>query len=41
MQANINTAMFYYELVKQRREDPQDDLFTQLIDAELERRTAK
>jgi cytochrome P450 len=37
MQANINTAMLYYELVKQRREEPRDDLFTKLIDAEIER----
>jgi cytochrome P450 len=37
MQANINTAMLYYELVKQRREEPRDDLFSKLIDAEIER----
>ncbi len=37
MQANINTAMLYYELLKQRREEPRDDLFTKLIDAEIER----
>ncbi|OBA84312.1 cytochrome [Mycobacterium sp. 1164966.3] len=37
MQANINTAMLYYDLVKQRREDPRDDLFTKLIEAEIER----
>src|SRR6201998_4649585 len=36
MQANINTAMLYYDLVTQRRADPQDDLFTMLIDAEIE-----
>ena len=36
MQANINTAMLYYELVMQRREDPRDDLFTRLIEAEIE-----
>ncbi|OBF93268.1 cytochrome [Mycobacterium sp. 852002-51163_SCH5372311] len=37
MQANVNTAMLYYDLVKQRREDPRDDLFTKLIEAEIER----
>ncbi|BBX94996.1 cytochrome P450 [Mycobacterium lacus] len=37
MQANINTAMLYYELVTQRRAEPRDDLFTKLIDAEIER----
>jgi cytochrome P450 len=36
MQANINTAMLYYDLVKQRRDEPRDDLFTKLIDSELE-----
>jgi cytochrome P450 len=37
MQANINTAMLYYELVKQRREEPRADLFSKLIEAEIER----
>jgi cytochrome P450 len=37
MQANINTAMLYYELLTQRRAEPRDDLFTKLIDAEIER----
>lgn len=36
MQANINTAMLYYDLVKQRRDQPRDDLLTKLIEAELE-----
>jgi cytochrome P450 len=36
MQANINTAMLYYDLVTQRRAEPRNDLFTKLIDAELE-----
>jgi cytochrome P450 len=36
MQANINTAMLYYDLVKQRRDEPRDDLFTKLIESELE-----
>src|SRR6185437_10898703 len=34
---NIHTAMLYYDLVKQRRDDPRDDLFTRLIEAEIER----
>jgi cytochrome P450 len=29
--------MFYYELVKQRREEPRDDLFSKMIEAEIER----
>jgi cytochrome P450 len=37
MQANISTAMYYYELIKQRREEPREDLFTQLIEAEIQR----
>jgi cytochrome P450 len=36
MQASIDTAMLYYDLVKQRRDRPRDDLFTKLIEAELE-----
>ena len=36
MQANINTAILYYDLVKQRRDAPRDDLFTKLVDAELD-----
>ncbi len=37
MQANIEQAMFYFDLVAKRRADPQDDLFTKLVQAELER----
>jgi cytochrome P450 len=37
MQASIDTAMLYFDLVKQRRGDPRDDLFTKLIDAEIQR----
>jgi cytochrome P450 len=37
MQANIETAMLYYELVTQRRAEPRDDLFSRLIAAEIER----
>jgi cytochrome P450 len=36
MQANISTAMLYYELVMKRREERRDDLFSRLIDAEIE-----
>ncbi|MBW0016114.1 MAG: cytochrome P450 [Mycobacterium sp.] len=37
MQANIETAMLYYDLVTQRRAERRDDLFSKLIDAEIER----
>ena len=37
MQANIAQAMFYFDLVAKRRADPRDDLFSKLIEAELER----
>ena len=37
MQANIDQAMFYFDLVAKRRAEPQDDLFTKLVQAELER----
>ena len=36
MQANIETAMFYLDLVQKRRADLKDDLFSKLIEAELE-----
>ena len=36
MEINIQTGMFYYELVQKRRADPQDDLFSKLIAAEVE-----
>jgi len=36
MQANIDTAMFYYDVVQKRRADLKDDLFSRLIEAELE-----
>jgi cytochrome P450 len=35
MKANIDTAMYYWGLVQQRREDPQDDMISRLIAAEL------
>jgi cytochrome P450 len=37
LQAGAENAMFYLDLVQKRRADPQDDLFTKLIEAELER----
>ncbi|BBY05647.1 cytochrome P450 [Mycobacterium noviomagense] len=37
MQANVETAMFYLDLVQQRRNELRDDLFTKLITAEIER----
>ncbi len=37
MQANVEAAMFYYDLVEKRRAQSEDDLLSQLIEAELER----
>jgi hypothetical protein len=35
MQANIDTAMYYFGLVQQRRENPRDDMLSKLIAAEI------
>jgi cytochrome P450 len=35
MQANMDTAMYYYSLVGERRENPQDDMISRLIAAEI------
>jgi cytochrome P450 len=35
MQANIDTAMYYFGLVQERREHPQDDMISRLIAAEI------
>ncbi|KAA8970015.1 cytochrome P450 [Mycobacterium sp.] len=35
MQAIIDTAMYYFGLVQQRRENPQDDMISRLIAAEI------
>ena len=35
MQANIDSAMYYYSLVQERRESPQDDMISRLIAAEI------
>jgi cytochrome P450 len=37
MQANVEQAMFYFDLVAKRRAEPSDDLFSKLVQAELER----
>ncbi len=35
MQANIDSAMYYYGLVQERRKDPQDDMISRLIAAQI------
>ncbi len=35
MQAQLETAMYYYELVQERRANPQDDMISRLIAAEI------
>jgi cytochrome P450 len=35
MQANIDAGVYYYSLVQQRRQDPQDDMISRLIAAEI------
>lgn len=35
MQANIDSAMYYFSLVQQRRKEPQDDMISRLIAAEI------
>jgi cytochrome P450 len=35
MQANIDTAMYYFGLIQERRADPQDDMISRLIAAEI------
>lgn len=37
MRANVESAMFYLDLVQKRRADRKDDLFSKLIEAEVER----
>lgn len=37
MQAIAEAMGLYYELIQQRRTDPQDDMFTRLVQAEIER----
>ncbi len=40
-QASIDTAMYYYGLVEERRAEPRDDLLTKLVEAELVREDGK
>src|SRR6202044_689391 len=35
MKANIDTAMYYFGLIQERRGDPQDDMISRLIAAEI------
>lgn len=35
MQANLDSAMYYFSLIQQRREEPQDDMISRLIAAEI------
>ncbi|TXI57004.1 cytochrome P450 [Mycolicibacterium mageritense] len=35
IQANIDTAMYYYSLVQKRRENPQNDMISRLVAAEI------
>jgi cytochrome P450 len=37
MAANIESGLYYYELVQKRRADPQDDMISRLIEVEVER----
>ncbi|MBV8347144.1 MAG: cytochrome P450 [Mycolicibacterium sp.] len=37
VQANMDSAMFYYNLIQVRRADPQDDMISRLIAAEIPR----
>ena len=37
VQANLDTAMYYYSLVQKRRENPTDDMISRLIAAEIPR----
>jgi cytochrome P450 len=37
MQANIETGMYYYGLIQERRTNPQDDMISRLIEAEIMR----
>jgi cytochrome P450 len=41
MQANIDTGIYYYSLVQKRRENPQDDMISRLIAAEIPRDDGK
>ena len=36
-EASVNTGLYYYDLVQQRRAKPQDDMISRLIETEIER----
>jgi cytochrome P450 len=36
-QASVDTGMYYYDLVRKRRAQPQDDMISRLIETEIER----
>jgi cytochrome P450 len=36
-QASVNTGLYYYDLVQQRRAHPEDDMISRLIEIEIER----
>jgi cytochrome P450 len=36
-QASVNTGLYYYDLVQQRRAHPKDDMISRLIETEIER----
>lgn len=36
-EASVQTGMYYYNLVRQRRAEPQDDMISRLIETEIER----
>lgn len=36
-EASMNTGVYYYKLIQQRREKPQDDMISRLIETEIER----
>ena len=36
-EASMNTGIYYYKLIQQRRAQPQDDMISRLIDTEIER----
>ncbi|KUI44797.1 cytochrome [Mycobacterium sp. GA-1199] len=36
-EASVNTGLYYYDLVRQRRAAPQDDMISRLIETEIER----
>jgi cytochrome P450 len=36
-QASVNTGLYYYDLVQQRRAHPEDDMISRLIETEIER----